>query len=246
MESSSFHKRSARARREQALRAEARTLQRMVKCMAALSTHRGSQPTQLGAALALALQQPTDRLSSTPPLCRHFALGRCTWGDRCRFSHGDVYASADADRTSQPCAASASNSDVASCAAAGLPLTTVLPPAPVFSDYPDGLLEQTYYAAAAASVDTTALAPVEPVFPAGITEVESSGVPRTLTALDAPVASPVESFPVHIDEPDIPATQSPDVTSSVAPDASSTVDSLEASVSLYFEQLMKADSFWNV
>ena len=43
--SSTFHKRFALARLEQKLRAEAHTVQRLVKGFASLDAHRGSQPT---------------------------------------------------------------------------------------------------------------------------------------------------------------------------------------------------------
>ena len=48
--------RPARSRREQALRAEARTVSRLLRGVAHLQAHRGSQPSRLGAALALALR----------------------------------------------------------------------------------------------------------------------------------------------------------------------------------------------
>ena len=51
--------RPARSRREQALRAEARTVSRLLRGVAQLQAHRGSQPSRLGAALALALREAT-------------------------------------------------------------------------------------------------------------------------------------------------------------------------------------------
>ena len=51
--------RPARSRREQALRAEARTISRVLRGVAQLQAHRGSQPSRLGAALALALRGAT-------------------------------------------------------------------------------------------------------------------------------------------------------------------------------------------
>ena len=50
-------RRSGAARRPQALRAEGRTCQRMIKAFAELHSHRGGMPTQLGAALAETLKQ---------------------------------------------------------------------------------------------------------------------------------------------------------------------------------------------
>ena len=49
--------RPARSRREQALRAEARTVSRFLRGVAQLQSHRGSQPSRLGAALARALRE---------------------------------------------------------------------------------------------------------------------------------------------------------------------------------------------
>ena len=55
--------RPARSRREQALRAEARTVSRLLRGVAQLQAHRGSQPSRLGAALALALRAvPPDEV----------------------------------------------------------------------------------------------------------------------------------------------------------------------------------------
>ena len=48
--------RPAHSRREQALRAEARTASRLLRGLAQLQSHRGSQPSRLGAALARALR----------------------------------------------------------------------------------------------------------------------------------------------------------------------------------------------
>ena len=49
--------RPARSRREQALRAEARTASRFLRGVAQLQLHRGSQPSRLAAALARALRE---------------------------------------------------------------------------------------------------------------------------------------------------------------------------------------------
>ena len=56
--------RPARSRREQALRAEARTVSRFLRGMAQLQTHRGSQPSRIGAAIAAALQEASKRMMS--------------------------------------------------------------------------------------------------------------------------------------------------------------------------------------
>jgi hypothetical protein len=79
-----FHRRTAQQRREQSLRAEARVVQRMLAGFGQLAKHRGSQPTQLGAALHAALQCSSEKSSQ---LCKHYAAGRCTRGAACRFSH---------------------------------------------------------------------------------------------------------------------------------------------------------------
>jgi hypothetical protein len=83
---STFHRRPAKARREQRLRSEARTVQKLLAGFQLLSTHRGSQPTRLGRALQSTLardQQPPQFV----PECRHFAAGRCSYGQACKFSH---------------------------------------------------------------------------------------------------------------------------------------------------------------
>lgn len=54
-------KKTAAERREQKLRSEARTIERLIKEMHSLSTHRGCQPTHLGIALAEALSRTTLR-----------------------------------------------------------------------------------------------------------------------------------------------------------------------------------------
>ena len=63
--------RPARSRREQALRAEARTISRILRGVAQLHAHRGSQPSRLGSALALALRTATarggPRVDAPPP-----------------------------------------------------------------------------------------------------------------------------------------------------------------------------------
>ena len=59
MEASSgspHRRRSARARREQRLRAEARLVQRMLRSFAELGKHRGGRPSKLGLALEVALK----------------------------------------------------------------------------------------------------------------------------------------------------------------------------------------------
>lgn len=87
---SSFHRRSAKQRREQRQRAEARTAQRLLAGLTQLSSHRGSQPTVIGAALRTALASShvhSDQPQPHRPLCRHYATGNCTWGAKCRFAH---------------------------------------------------------------------------------------------------------------------------------------------------------------
>jgi len=83
--------RSAAARREQRLRAEARTAQRLMKGFSLLQNHRGCKLSVLGAALQTALKSPAQQPgeSAPAPLCRHFSRGTCTWGAECRFSHVD-------------------------------------------------------------------------------------------------------------------------------------------------------------
>ena len=53
--------RPARSRREQALRAEARTVARFLRGMALLMTHRGSQPSVIGGAVASALRVAKEK-----------------------------------------------------------------------------------------------------------------------------------------------------------------------------------------
>ena len=53
--------RPARSRREQALRAEARTVSRFLRGMAQLQAHRGSQPSRIGAAIASALREAHEK-----------------------------------------------------------------------------------------------------------------------------------------------------------------------------------------
>ena len=53
--------RPARSRREQALRAEARTVSRFLRGMALLMTHRGSQPSVIGGAVASALRVAKEK-----------------------------------------------------------------------------------------------------------------------------------------------------------------------------------------
>ena len=96
---SSFHRRPARARKEQKARANARMVQRLVADFAALQQHRGSQLSRVGVALAFALANiDSGDVSGSPPtaaaaspkksqLCRHYLRGTCTWGDGCRFAH---------------------------------------------------------------------------------------------------------------------------------------------------------------
>ena len=94
------HRRSAQSRREQALRAKARSIQRFLKGFAQLHLHRGSQPSRFGAAIASALTAEKVFLDMPIPqqqLSRHFIAGNCTWGDKCRFSHTTVV------QTSQSC-----------------------------------------------------------------------------------------------------------------------------------------------
>ena len=190
MASSTFHKRPACARREQKLRAEARTVQRLIKGVASLDAHRGSQTSRLGAALAMALQQPPTPVSQ--PLCRHFARGNCTWVDRCRFRHGDPPAlGADADLVPpQPCAATV-----------GLPLTCVLPPAP--EDDLRDLLDPSYCAAAPATEPAASMDVIPE--PSGsdvamaVIETGGSGVYPDATpnvvAVPAPIGFPVSLTP---------------------------------------------------
>ena len=58
-------RRPARSRREQALRAEARTISRLLKGVAQLVAHRGSQPSRLGAALAAVLREAAPPSAET-------------------------------------------------------------------------------------------------------------------------------------------------------------------------------------
>ena len=92
-------RRSGNARHQQELRAVARSVQRLLRGFQELSSHRGCQPTQLGAALA-ELLRPADRPAagdgrhhhghgprSPSRGCWHWANGHCGKGDRCGFAH---------------------------------------------------------------------------------------------------------------------------------------------------------------
>ena len=57
--------RSAADRRAQARRAEGRIVQHLLRCVGELGSHRGCQPTQLGAALATLLKSSTALATST-------------------------------------------------------------------------------------------------------------------------------------------------------------------------------------
>jgi hypothetical protein len=74
--------RSAKERRAECLRAEARSLQKLLQGLESLSLHRGSQPTRHGQVVRTALQAPAP---STSAIRRHFIHGSCTFGSSCRF-----------------------------------------------------------------------------------------------------------------------------------------------------------------
>lgn len=91
-------RRTGRSRAQQAARAEARTVQRLMKAFQAITDHRGCQVSILGDALFQALsdrqphteapQQPR-RQEHLPPtkLCWYFVNGHCNRGATCGFRH---------------------------------------------------------------------------------------------------------------------------------------------------------------
>lgn len=99
-------KKSARERREQAARATARTISRLVSATAQLSSHRGNAPSNALSALAARLSHSTvaaecanvetqtvetfgDPIPPRPLVrCWNFP-GNCRYGDACRYAHMD-------------------------------------------------------------------------------------------------------------------------------------------------------------
>mmetsp|Transcript_84165 Transcript_84165/g.132920 ORF Transcript_84165/g.132920 Transcript_84165/m.132920 type:complete len:424 (+) Transcript_84165:133-1404(+) len=97
-------RRTARQRREQLLRSNARCITRLVDGLTSIASHRGNTLSQTGMGLLEMLNRgkPQAGAARVPhnvshmPVCRHFLRGKCTWGETCRFSHsGGEYNGAD-------------------------------------------------------------------------------------------------------------------------------------------------------
>ncbi|CAE8646148.1 unnamed protein product [Polarella glacialis] len=85
-------RRAGAARREQELRAQGRSIQRFLRAIDALDSHRGCRPTSLGAALAQVLRssRPHEGESSRSRVCWHWEKGHCSRGASCGFAHSQL------------------------------------------------------------------------------------------------------------------------------------------------------------